>query len=116
MVSLAMHDKGPVKLAPFDGSHVHSAGVPLHEHGSQRHRLSNQTASDEFQTKPRVLRLERNLGGETPLADRAVHDAAHRIGATGKSERKIDDVLDRPRHAGSRAARAGEKPEAATST
>ena len=94
VMSLARHHKGPVKLSLLDGSDMHAAGVPCHEHRSQRHRLSDQPASDEFQAKPRVLRLERNLRSEAAFADRAIHDAAHRIGTTGKSEWKFHDVLD----------------------
>jgi len=64
-----MDHKGPVKLLRVDGSHVHPAGVPFHEHRSQRHRLSDQFASDEFQTKSRVLGFERNLRREAAFAD-----------------------------------------------
>ena len=57
---------------------------------------------DEFQTEPRVLRLERNLRREAAFADGAIHDAAHRIGTTRKGEWKFHDVLDPRRVMGSR--------------
>jgi hypothetical protein len=94
MVALAMHDKGPVKLPPIDRRHVHSTRVPFHEHRSQRHRLSGQSASNEFQTKPGIFGLERNVGSQAPFAHRAIHDTAHRIRTTGKSEWKLHDILD----------------------
>src|SRR5262249_2999368 len=86
MVALATHHKGPVKLAPIDRCHAYSTRVPFHEHRSQRHRLSSQSASNEFQTKPGILGLERNVGSQTPFANRAIDDAAHRIRTTGKRE------------------------------
>jgi hypothetical protein len=73
---------------------VHSTRVPFHEHRSQRHRLSSQSATDEFQTKPGIFGLERNVGSQAPFAHRAIHDAAHRIGTTGKSEWKLHDILN----------------------
>src|SRR5262249_50752935 len=94
MVSLAMHHKGPVKLPLVEGSDMHAALVSFHEHGPQRHRLSHQTASDEFQTKPWILRLERHLRCEAAFADRTIHDGAHCIGTARKSKWKFDNVLD----------------------
>jgi hypothetical protein len=94
MMSLAMHDKRPVKLPPVEGSDVHAARLSLHEHGSEGDRLSDQPASDELHTKPRVLRLERDLRSEAAFADGAIDDAAHGVRTTGKSKWKFHDILD----------------------
>ena len=48
VASLAVHDKGPVELPIVNGSDMHAACVPFHQHGLQRHCLSYQPASDEF--------------------------------------------------------------------
>src|SRR5262249_7460974 len=94
IVALAMHHKGPVKLPPIDQTYVHSSRVSFHEHRSQRHRLSSQSASNEIQTKPWILGLEWDVGSKAPFPDRAIHDAAHRIRTAGKSEWKLHDILN----------------------